>query len=213
MSLHFCILNCGNFHEPPSEFQYFVTHTSYWLSYMHLLSHFPSSLSLSWRGAEEEEAGLAVVVPGVELTKVGHGYSPSPLFPLETPWICTLAGNPTGLCSFSISALYSFSYLCTFLFLSLSALHFYCGLSLSFLAMSLVCSSASVCGDDFLLDTISNFFHCHPLTTDFAYSAVSLSALLFKRTNSCSDPFSLPLSLNFFVFCSSSLVQGGPDAP
>lgn len=79
------------------------------------ISPFPLPLvssSLLWWGAEEEEeeeAGLGVIVPGGELTKVGHGYSPAPLFPLETPWICTLAVNPTGLCSFSISVLYSFS--------------------------------------------------------------------------------------------------------
>lgn len=54
------------------------------------------SLSLLWWGAEEaewkEEAGLGVIVPGGELTKVGHGYSPAPLFPpgdrvdLHTRW-------------------------------------------------------------------------------------------------------------------------------
>lgn len=72
---------------------------------------FPPRLCLPLRGGgeEEEEAVLGVIIPGGELTKVGHGYSPAPLFPLETLWIRTLAGNPTGLCSFSIYALYSFS--------------------------------------------------------------------------------------------------------
>lgn len=111
---------------------------------------------------------------------------------------------------FYICALFFF-YLCTFLFLSLSAPRFYCGLSLSLLATSLVSSSVSVCGDDFLLDANSNFFHCQPLTTETLHTA--LCPVLFKSTDSCSDPFSLPPSLNFPVFCSSSSVQGGPDAP
>ena len=65
-----------------------------------------------------------------------------------------------------ICALFFF-YLCTFLFLSLSAPGFYCGLSL--LATSHVSSSASVCGDDFLLDSllIQTSFH-----RDFAYCTV-----------------------------------------
>lgn len=66
------------------------------------------------------------------------------------------------------------------------------------LAVSLVSSSASVCGDDFVLDTNSNFFYCQPLTTETLHTALRLfCSLLFKSTNSRSDPFSLPLSLNF----------------
>lgn len=79
------------------------------------------SVSLLWwwwaeEEEEEEEAELVVVVPEAALTKVGHGYSPASPVPLETPWMCTLAGSPTGLCSFSISALYSFSIFAHFSF-------------------------------------------------------------------------------------------------
>lgn len=131
-------------------------------------------------------------------------------FPLETPWICTLAGNPTGLCSFSISALYSFSIsahssfclfqLCAFIVASHSGF-----------SLSLVSSTVLVYGDDFFLlplDTNSNFFHCQPLTTE----TLHFLQHCFKCTKSRSDPLFLPLSLNFpfpLFFYSS---QGGPDA-
>lgn len=129
--------------EALSVFYYFVTHTCFWLSYMrvYLLSPLPPlSLSLLWcwgaqEEEEEEEAGLGVTVPGGELTKVGHGYSPAPLFPLETQRMRTFAPNPIGPRSFFfyICALF-FLYLCTFLFLSLPLLRsFCCGLSLSVL--------------------------------------------------------------------------------
>lgn len=125
-------------------------------------SLFPSSVSIS--SGVVEEVWLSVKVPGGKLTKVGHGYSPAPLLPLETPRICTLTGNPTGLCSFLYLCFILF-YLCRFLFLSLSVPCFYCGLSLLLCAASLVSSSALVCGDIFLLDTNSDFFSlsasCH----------------------------------------------------
>ena len=61
------------------------------------------------------------------------------------------------------------------------------------LTMSLVSSSALVCGDDFLPDTNSNFFHCQTFTTETLHTALSLSSVLFKSSSSRSDP----LSLNF----------------
>lgn len=160
------------------------------------------------------EAGLGVIVPGGELAKLGHGYSPAPLFPLETLWICTLAGNPTGLCSFSISALYSFSIsahssFCLFqLHAFIVASH--SGFSLWLLFPPLSQSVGMIFF--FPLDTNSNFFHCQALTTETLHAA--LCAFLqhcFKCTKSRSDPLFLPLSLNFplLLFCSS---QGGPDA-
>lgn len=95
------------------NFHYIEIHISYQLSYMHLYLLFPfltiSSSLMWWDKEEEEEAVLGVIVPEGELTKLGHGYSPAPLFPLETSWFCSLSGNPPGLCSFSISVLYSFS--------------------------------------------------------------------------------------------------------
>lgn len=171
-----------------------MTHT-YWLSYMHvyLLSQFPSSSSLSWWlwGEEEEaeeETVLGVIVPEGELTKVGHSYSPAPLFPLETSWFFTLSGNPAGL-SFSISAIYSFC---------ISA-HFSFCLSQ---CRAFIVASRSCYVSCFLLWfglwgwfkplSLSGSYH-----RDFAYSAGSLSCVFIKSTNSSSDLFSLSLSLNF----------------
>lgn len=127
---------------------------------------------------------------------MGHGYSPAPLFPLETLWICTLAGNPTGLCSFL--------YLCFILFLFL---HIFFCLSLchTFLVAShyrfLLClasSSASVRRDDFLLDTNSNFLYCQPLVTETFHTAPCLFLLYCVRAQTAAVtpfPFLSPLTL------------------
>lgn len=177
------------------SFHYFETHTSYQVSYMHLYRLFqflPISSSLLWWGKEEEEAVLGVIVPGGELTKLGHGYSPAPLFPLETLWFRSLAGNPPGPCSFSISALYSFFHL---LHISLSV-SLRAALLLWPLAVSLVSSSAFVCGDDFHQDANANFFHCQPCTTETLHTALCLFLLCCLRAISAAVTPPFP-SLNF----------------
>lgn len=101
---------------------------------------------------------------------------------------------------FSIFVLYSFSisaHFCAFIVASPS------------FVPSLVSPSASVCGDDFLLDTNSNFFHRQPLTTETLHVA-SLSLLLFQYSRSCSGPVSHPHFLLSCLFL--FLSQGRPDA-
>lgn len=160
------------------------------------------------------EAGLGVIVPGGELAKLGHGYSPAPLLPLETLWICTLAGNPTGLCSFSISALYSFSIsahssFCLFqLHAFIVASHSGFSLWLLFPPLS---QSVGMIFFFFSWILIQTFFIVRLLPQRLCTQHSAFLQHCFKCTKSRSDPLFLPLSLNFplLLFCSS---QGGPDA-
>lgn len=62
-----------------------LLHVSYHLSYM------CAPLPL---GVKRRRRRYGVLVPGGELTKVGHGYSPAPFVPPETPCIRTLVGFP-----------------------------------------------------------------------------------------------------------------------
>lgn len=172
-------------------------------------------LSLLWWGAEEgeeEKAGLSVIVPGGELAKLGHGYSPAPLFPLETLWICTLAGNPTGLCSFSISALYSFSISAHFSF-CLFQRH-------AFIVASHSCFSQCLLFPP-LSQSVGMIFCWILIQTSFIVSLlpqrlyiqyyVSLQYCL-SAPRAAVTPFSSSLP-QLHVCCSFSSPQGGPDAP
>lgn len=96
-----------------------------------------------------------------------------------------------------------FLYLCFILFLSLH-ISFSVSLSTTLLlwplapTISLVSSSVSVCGDDFLLDTESNFFHCQPLTTEILHTALCPFLLCCLRTPTATvTPFPLTFC-NFF---------------
>lgn len=89
------------------NFYYFET--SYQLSHMRASIPPVSSHSSLFPVRWEEEASLGVIIPGGELTKVGHGYSPAPPLPPGDPWMCAPAGSPTGRRSFSRSALLFFS--------------------------------------------------------------------------------------------------------
>lgn len=114
---------------------------------------------------------------------------------------------PQDSALFYICALFFF-YLCTFLFLFLY--HAFIVASPSSFVLSLVSPSASVCGDDFLLDTNSNFFHCQPLTTETLHIALlSLLLYCFSTAKAAVTPFHI-LTPCFLVLCSFSCLRVDP---
>lgn len=184
-------------------FYYFENHTSYRLSYMHvyLLSHFPLvSFFLFAVGVKKRRRQCWVL---------------SYLEESSLKWatvIHQLPSSPWGPCGSALSleipkdtAL--FLYLRFILFPSL---HISLSVSLSAalllwplaLAVSLVSSHASVCGDDFLLDANANFLHCQPRTTETLHSVLRLFLLCCLRTPSAAVtpfPFLPPLTFLYFL--------------
>lgn len=181
---------------------YFVTHTWYRLSYMHayLLSHFLPSLSL-FCGVVRRRKRQGWVLPYLEESSlkwatVIHQLPSSPWRP---------RGSAHSLEIPQDSAL--FLYLRFILFLSL---HISLSISRS-TALLLWPLAIAACYVSFppLPQSVGMIF-CQiliqtSLTTETLHTVLSLPPVLFKSTDSRSDPFSLLLCLNF--------VQGGPDAP
>lgn len=170
------------------NFHYFVT-----LSYMHvyLLSHFPLSLFLSCAGVKRRRRRRRqcwvlsyLEESSLKWATVIHQLPSSPWRP---------HGSAHSLEIPQDSAL--FLYLRFILFLSLHiSLSVSLGAALLLWPVSLVSSSASVCGDDFLLDTNSNFFHCQPLTTETLHTVLYLFLQYgFRAPAAAVTPFSFCL--------------------
>lgn len=189
-------------------FYYFEDHTSYRPSYMHahLLSHFPLvSVSLFAVGVKRRRRQCWVL---------------SYLEESSLKWatvIHQLPSSPWRPCGFALSLeIPQDSALFLYLrFILFPSLHISLSVSLSAalllwplaLAVSLVSSPASVCGDDFLLDANANFLHCQRRTTETLHTVLRLFLLCCLRTPSAAVtpfPFLPPLTfLYFLISCSS----------
>lgn len=140
---------------------------------------------------------------------MGHGYSPALLLPPRDPMDLHTHWKSHRTLLFSIFVLYSFSISAHFFFCFCGYRAFIVASPSSFV-LSLVSPSASVCGDDFLLDTNSNFFHCQPLTTEtLRIALLSLLLYCFSTAKAAVAPFRI-LTPCFLVLCSFSCLRVDP---